>query len=501
MIFQSRATPVGLCTALISSKWVRVGHSGVAQRHMSRRVSSPTAGPMGDHAGGASVSGPRGAHSPSGSVSLGVGVAGMGALAFGYHLGVINGPLEAIASDLGFGGNATLQGLVVSSLLAFAAVGSLGGSGLADRLGRRRAFLLDAAPLIIGPLISSLATSPAFMIAGRAITGAGIGLSSALVPVYISEVAPPSQRGALGTLNQVLICAGILAALVLNVLVPTRNWRALFWVGALPAVLLGAGMLFLAPETPSWLGLSGQHALADETAHRLWGPGGEALLEADMAGHAKSDGGPKDRAQWGEVVANRGALTGAALFFLQQFSGINAIVYFSSSVFERAGFHSGTLASAAVGTVNVLGSLLAASVIERVGRRHLLSWSWVGMGASMLLMAAGMRLPALAHLGPYVAVLGTLAYILSFSLGVGPVPALLVPEITPVNLRGKAMAMAMGTHWICNFAIGQAFLLAVNAFSVPVLYTFFGVVCLIGAQFARGIKSSTQLPEDLPGTS
>lgn len=201
------------------------------------------------------------------------------------------------------------------------------------------------------------------------------------------QVAPPSQRGALGTLNQVLICAGILAALVLNVLVPTRNWRALFWVGALPAVLLGAGgldrqgcimltmvqgcespreaqlsrgslhvdilartrththshththtpwagMLFLAPETPSWLGLSGQHALADETAHRLWGPGGEALLEADMAGHAKSDGGPKDRAQWGEVVANRGALTGAALFFLQQFSGINAIVYFSSSVFE-----------------------------------------------------------------------------------------------------------------------------------------------------------------------
>lgn len=123
------------------------------------------------------------------------------------------------------------------------------------------------------------------------------------------------------------------------------------------------------------------------------------------------------------------------------------------------------------------------------------------MGASMLLMAAGMRLPALAHLGPYVAVLGTLAYILSFSLGVGPVPALLVPEITPVNLRGKAMAMAMGTHWICNFAIGQAFLLAVNAFSVPVLYTFFGVVCLIGAQFARGIKSSTQLPEELPGTS
>jgi len=117
-----------------------------------------------------------------------VAVAGCGAFSFGYHLGVVNGPLGAIAADLGFGGSASLQGLVVSSSLAGAAVGSLGGAGIADSLGRRKAFLLDSIPLLAGALLCASATGLSSILIGRVLVGIGIGLSSALVPLYISEV-------------------------------------------------------------------------------------------------------------------------------------------------------------------------------------------------------------------------------------------------------------------------------------------------------------------------
>ena len=124
-------------------------------------------------------------------VLLAVSVACCGAFCFGYHLGVLNGPLHTIAVDLGFAENASLQGLVVSSSLAGAALGSLGGSGVADAVGRRKAFLLDSIPLIVGALLCSMSTGIVSIVIGRAIIGVGIGLSSALVPLYISEVCIP----------------------------------------------------------------------------------------------------------------------------------------------------------------------------------------------------------------------------------------------------------------------------------------------------------------------
>lgn len=177
----------------------------------------------------------------SSAVMLCVAVASMGALSFGYHLGVVNGPLEIMAQQLGFGGNAVLQGMVVSSVLAGAAVGSLAGSSLADSLGRRRAFMLDAIPMLAGPLISAAATSLTGMVAGRVITGLGIGLSSALVPLYISEISPTHLRGTLGSINQLMICVGILAALLVNVAMPAAAWRTMFALAAAPAALLGLG--------------------------------------------------------------------------------------------------------------------------------------------------------------------------------------------------------------------------------------------------------------------
>jgi len=292
------------------------------------------------------------------------------------------------------------------------------------------------------------------------------------------QIAPTHLRGTLGSVNQLLICVGILGALLVNVAIPATAWRSMFVISAVPAALLGLGML-ACPESPVWLSLSGQRAAAESIAVRLWGREGLAQLGGDKREHPGTSAKP----QWKEVLASRGAKIGVIIFLLQQFSGINAIVYFSSSVFAKAGVTSGALASAAVGAVNVAGTVAAAGLMEKAGRKQLLTLSFSGMGVSMLAMALGLALPGLAPVAGPIALVGTLSYILSFAMGAGPVPGLLVPEITAAKIRGRAVALAMGSHWVCNFVVGQVFLDAVNAMGVAGVYTFFAAVCLMAVIF------------------
>ncbi|EFJ48518.1 hypothetical protein VOLCADRAFT_104700 [Volvox carteri f. nagariensis] len=452
-----------------------------------------------------------GNEAPLGPVLLAVAVACAGSFAFGFNLSVINGPLETIAGDLGIAGNKALMGLVVSSTLAGAALGSLAGGGVADSLGRRMSFLLAAVPMMGGPLLSAVASDITLMTLGRFLTGTAIGLSSALVPTYISEVAPTRIRGTLGTLNQLTICLGILGALLVNVVLPAAQWRAMFTAAALPAVLLGLGML-LGPESPRWLASQHRDAEAAEAARRLWGPQGPAELDTSRtsAAAAAAAAAAVDGSSPGTAVAQPGGLAllrgpaarplliGVTLFAFQQFAGINALVYFSSSVFRqaggcggcRAGVSSDALASAAVGATNVLGTVIAAGLMDRAGRKQLLANSFLGQAAAMFAMAAGFSLPALQPQAGTIAVVGTLGYILAFALGAGPVPATIVPELNPLSTRGKAVSAAFVSHWVCNVVVGQTFMSAVQSYGLAPVYTFFGIMALAGAFYVR-----SQVPE------
>ncbi|MEW5301739.1 MAG: hypothetical protein WDW36_004577 [Sanguina aurantia] len=413
-----------------------------------------------------------------------VAVACMGALAFGFHLGVVNGPLEAIAADLGFPGDKALQGMVVSSTLAGAALGSLGGGGLSDMLGRKKSFLLASLPMLLGPLLSAGAMSLNAMLAGRFVTGIAIGLSSALVPTYISEIAPTRVRGTLGALNQLMICVGILAALLVNVVLPVEQWRTMFLLAVIPALGLGLGML-ASPESPPWLAQSGNRGSADAAARQLWGPSGPSELKGDTSTLAA---GESKEGSWSDLTSprySRPVLIGVVLFALQQFAGINAIVYFSTSVFRTAGVVSDTAASAAVGVTNVLGTIVAAWLMDRAGRKQLLGGSFLGQASAMFIMAAGFSLAALKPYAGSIAVAGTLLYVLSFAMGAGPVPGLIVPELNAAKIRGRAVAAAMTSHWICNVAVGQYFIQAVAAYGLSNVYIFFGSVALLGALYVE----------------
>lgn len=424
----------------------------------------------------------------SGTVLPFVGVACLGAILFGYHLGVVNGALEYLSKDLGIAENAVLQGWVVSTLLAGATLGSFTGGALADKFGRTRTFQLDAIPLAVGAFLCATAQSVQTMIIGRLLAGIGIGISSALVPLYISEISPTEIRGALGSVNQLFICIGILAALVAG-LPLARNplwWRTMFGVAVVPSILLALGMAF-SPESPRWLFQQGKISEAEKSIKTLNGKERVAEVMNDL--REGLQGSSEQEAGWFDLFSGRYwkvVSVGAALFLFQQLAGINAVVYYSTSVFRSAGIASDVAASALVGASNVFGTAIASSLMDRQGRKSLLITSFAGMAASMMLLSFSFTWSALAPYSGTLAVLGTVLYVLSFSLGAGPVPALLLPEIFASRIRAKAVALSLGMHWISNFVIGLYFLSVVNKFGISTVYLGFSAVCLLAVLYIAG---------------
>lgn len=421
----------------------------------------------------------------SGTVLPYVGFACLGAILFGYHLGVVNGALDYLSQDLLITENAVLQGWVVSTLLAGATVGSFTGGVLADKFGRTRTFQLAAIPLTVGAFLSTTAQTVQAMLIGRLLAGIGIGISSAVVPLYISEIAPTEIRGALGSVNQLFICIGILAALVAGLPLSGNPiwWRSMFGISIIPAILLALGMA-ISPESPRWLVQQGKFLEAEKAVRTLYGR--ERVVEIMHDLKAGGQGIVESDAGWFDLFTKRYrkvVSVGAALFLFQQLAGINAVVYYSTSVFRSAGISSDASASALVGASNVFGTAIASSLMDRKGRKSLLLTSFMGMAASMLLLSLSFTWKVLAPYSGTLAVLGTVLYVLSFSLGAGPVPALLLPEIFASRIRAKAVALSLGMHWISNFLIGLFFLTFVNTYGISSVYLGFAGVCLLAVLY------------------
>ncbi|XP_074578096.1 plastidic glucose transporter 4-like [Curcuma longa] len=423
-----------------------------------------------------------------------VGVACLGAILFGYHLAVVNGALEYLAKDLGIAENTVVQGWVVSTALAGATIGCFTGGALADKFGRTRTFQLNAVPLAIGAFLSAIAQDVRTMIIGRLLTGIGIGISSAIVPLYISEISPTEIRGALGSVNQLFICIGILVALVAGLPLSGNPlwWRTMFTIAIIPSVLMAAGMAFC-PESPRWLFQQGKLSHAEITIRKLYGK--EKVADVMYELRSGGEGSTEPDAGWLDLFSKRYrkvVSVGAGLFLFQQLSGINAVVYYSTSVFRSAGIASDVAASALVGASNVLGTVVASSLMDKRGRKTLLITSFSGMAVSMSLLSLSFSWKALAPYSGTLAVLGTILYVLSFSLGAGPVPALLLPEIFASRIRAKAVALSFGMHWVSNFVIGLYFLSVVNKFGINKVYLGFAVACTLAVVYIAGNVMETK---------
>ncbi|KAG5551704.1 hypothetical protein RHGRI_009949 [Rhododendron griersonianum] len=406
---------------------------------------------------------------------------------FGYHIGVMNGPIVSIARELGFEGNSFIEGLVVSIFIAGAFIGSLSCGSLVDKFGCRRTFQVDTIPLILGAIVSAQAHSLDEMLFGRFLVGLGIGVNTVLVPIYISEVAPTKYRGSLGTICQIGTCLGIIVSLFLGI--PSENdphwWRTILYLASVPGFILTLGMQF-AVDSPRWLCKAGRLEDAQKVIHDLWGPSHVDKAIEEFQSVIRSDGNDLE-SRWSELLEkphSRVAFIGGALFVLQQFAGINGVLYFSSLTFQDVGITSGALASLYIGLTNFAGALCALYLMDKQGRKRLLVGSYFGMAISMLLVVYSITSPLDEELGHNLSILGTILYIFMFAIGAGPVTGLVIPEISSSRTRGKIMSFSFSVHWVCNFLVGLFFLELVEKLGIAPVYASFGAVSLLAAAFA-----------------
>ncbi|XP_027933140.1 probable plastidic glucose transporter 1 isoform X2 [Vigna unguiculata] len=407
-------------------------------------------------------------------------VASMSNFIFGYHIGVMNGPIVSIARELGFEGNSLIEGLVVSIFIVGAFIGSISSGSLVDRLGCRLTFQIDSIPLILGAIISAQAHSLNEVIGGRFLVGLGIGVNTVLVPIYISEVAPTKYRGALGSLCQIGTCLGIITSLILGI--PSENdphwWRTMLYIASIPGILVAIAFNISAQ--------AGRINDAKTVIRELWGESEIDSAIEEFQSVCKSDGSDSD-SRWSEILEephSRVAFIGGALFVLQQFAGINGVLYFSSLTFQEVGVESGAVASLFVGLTNFAGALCALYLIDREGRQKLLIGSYLGMAISMFLVSSAVFCPLDEQLSNNLSILGTIMYIFSFAIGAGPVTGIIISELSSTRTRGKIMGLSFSTHWVCNFIVGLFFLELVEKFGVAPIYASFGAVSLSAATFA-----------------
>jgi len=426
--------------------------------------------------------------SPPAIVYVAAAVAALGALLFGYDTGVISGAILFVRQDAQLtGGIAMSPGLeevVVSAVLLGAVIGAAVGGALSDRLGRRWTLILAGATFIGGALGCMLAPSVSVLIAFRVLVGVAIGGASLMVPMYISELAPAHIRGMLVSINQVALIGGILVAYVADyALSGTGNWRAMFGLAVIPAALLMAGMVFM-PESPRWLMAHGRADEARRVLARMRG-GGDVGAEIDDIRHSLSQQGGGLR----EVVApavRPALIIGVVLAVLQQVTGINTVLYYAPTIVEDAGLSSAgasLLATIGVGVANLLATIVALTLIDRLGRRPLLLTSLAGMALSLGMLGVVLGHPGLIGAGGGAAVVAMMLYVMAFAIGLGPVFWLLIAEIYPLKVRGTAMSIATLANWGANLIVALTFLTLIDLLGRPETFWLYGALSVCAVVF------------------
>ncbi len=385
--------------------------------------------------------------------------AALGGLLFGYDTGVISGALLFLRTA--FHLSPLMLGVVTSIALGGAAVGAGFAGRLADRFGRRPVLLLTSVIFVTGAAVSALAPDLTTLLAGRLLVGFGIGGASMLTPLYLAEIAPAKQRGALVSFNQLAVTLGILGSyLVGYALAADGAWRWMLGLGGVPGVVLAVGMVFL-PETPRWLAGHGHTGKARAALLKLRGNGADiaaemALLRDDLTAKARA----KPENQLGHAAARLPMIVGIGLAVFQQVTGINTVIYFAPTIFQAAGLSSASaaiLATAGIGVINVIMTMVAIWLVDRVGRRALLLSGLGGMGISLCLLALSFMLGSGPALGYFTAA-SLAAYIGCFAIGLGPVFWLLISEIFPMSIRARGMSVATIANWLSNLVVALTFL-------------------------------------------
>jgi len=422
-----------------------------------------------------------------GVVVLTAGVAALGGLLFGYDTSVISGAMLFLRTDF------SLTDTQLEFAVSIALAGALAGSAIAgyctDLWGRRTVLLGTGVGFAAFAVLSGLAFNLVSFSVARFFVGACIGVASLVTPLYLSEMSPARIRGALVSLNQLAITVGIVTAYFVDFwLAAGRNWRWMFITAVFPAFALVIGMLLLS-ESPRWLARKGFRDRALEGFHRL-GRGDEAEVELEEVEQALQEE-PEGLRSLFKPGLRRGVLVGIVLAIFTQITGINTIIYYSPEILRLSGYPSAKaaiLAAAVIGVVNVLVTVVAILLIDRLGRRFLLLVATAGM--TLMLGLIGIAFSR--HSAGVVVFYEMIGYVIFFGVGLGPVFWLLISEIYPTKIRGRAMSLATLSVWGANWLVAGTFLSLIHAAGRAGTFWIFAGICVLAFLFCLKLVPETK---------
>jgi sugar porter (SP) family MFS transporter len=416
-------------------------------------------------------------------------IAAISGFLFGFDEGVIAGILRALTehfhlSEAGKGFLASA--LPLGALFASVILGSYIATKLTHYVGRRTAILWAAILFTISSLCAAFAPTLWMLITARVITGVAIGLAGVMTPLYIAEMTPAAIRGRLISTYQLAITIGILAGYLINYLfVYGVNWRMMFAAGAIPSLVLLVGMYFL-PESHRWLVLTKQYDKAKEVLNKIHTTE-DASREIDAIEHAIEDEGNMVswKTLWSPTV--RPALIVAmVLFVLQQLSGINVVIYYAPTIFQSVGFSSTQtqiVATVGVGLVNMLTTILAMFLIDRIGRRKLLYIGFTGAAITLMIISMSAQLSA-ANLS-MITFIAALGFIASFAIALGPIPHIMMSEVFPIHVRNTGMGVASICNWGFNFIVVFTYPIMIQHWGLGATFWMYAIACVLGLLFTR----------------
>ena len=396
----------------------------------------------------------------------------------------------------------TLEVSLATSLLIVGAwIGCLAASKPSEVYGRKHTLLWNNVVLILGAAFAASGNYVLLYI-GRLVSGLGVGVSSVVVPVLLSELASVDNRGVVTTLHQVSLTFAILFAGLLGyglVTYISHGWQYLLSFAAVPPfIMLAFGSRV--PESPKWLVTQGRIEDAVTVLQSVRPEGHNSVAEVDSI-IDDSRGDTTSSVTWAEVMMyKRAVLIGCALTFFQAFTGINSVVYYSTTIFGFAGFSQAILATASFGVVNFLSTVWSATLVDNMGRKRLLFWGTVIMMLSLLVLSPVLLTGENSSAG-FISVISLLVYVFGFAIGQGAVIWVMMSELMPTRVRTKAVSLFLCISWGSNLIVGLVTLTAINELGgvtsgmtdeeetkaekkgVAYLYLFFAVVCFVANMF------------------
>jgi SP family sugar:H+ symporter-like MFS transporter len=439
-------------------------------------------------------------------------VAAIGGFLFGFDTAVINGAVDSIHAAFDLSSAAT--GLAVASALVGSAVGAWFAGPVADRIGRIRVMLIASVVFAISSVGAGCAVTVWDFTAWRVLGGIGVGIASVIAPAYIAEVAPAELRGRLGSLQQLAIVLGIFTALLVDAFfarvaggaghtlwLGAAAWRWMFIAGLVPSIAYGV-LAAQIPESPRYLIAKGKLDAAGTVLRQVLGDIDIQGKIADIAATMKSERVPSLRDLRGGRFGLLGIVwSGIALSAFQQLVGINVIFYYSTTLWHSVGLSESDalLITVATSVTNVVITLVAIALVDKLGRRPLLLIGSAGMAVCLALMAVcfthsvtvGGQVSLVAPFGT-LALIAANGYVVFFGLSWGPVVWVLLGEMFPNRIRAAALAVAAAAQWVANFAVSMSFPVLAGSAGLSVAYGMFATFAVLSFVFVSRFVRETR---------